>query len=344
MEEDGGCGQEGKSTLFASLCSFAWGEKELFLVAAASVMRRDSQVYLNACLEPQELICWYCLLCACVCVGLQLVCFKVKRSLSSLRSLMERTNTEHDLQLAMMNLILLTALNTKATNSLPHHPPKSAHLTPQIYPLPQAPLNISTTSPATASSRILCSKNPFKSPQNASVSNTALPLNPCATTGPPPDPPASPFSTTPLFSTTPPLPPTSTAFFPTLPLHPPITITPNSNPPVPPPTSPAATNISFKLRVSGTGFLFNNNLIFSTGIPVSSATASLMSSAEVVVRGSEVRVRSRGGLRRERMWIGRGGVEGVEPGAGVVVVVVGLRGRRGGGFWEGRRGRVYCFV
>lgn len=70
-----------------------------------------------------------------------------------------------------------------------------------------------------------------------------------------------------------------------------------------------------------------------------------MSSAEVVARGSEVRVRSRGGLRRERMWIGRGGVEGVEPGAGVVVVVVvGLRGRRGGGFWEGRRGRVYCFV
>lgn len=30
-------------------------------------MRRDSQVYLNACLEPRELICWYCLLCACVC-------------------------------------------------------------------------------------------------------------------------------------------------------------------------------------------------------------------------------------------------------------------------------------
>lgn len=44
------------------------------------------------------------------------------------------------------------------------------------------------------------------------------------------------------------------------------------------------------------------------------------------------------------MWRGR---EGVEPGAGEVVVVegeglLGLRGRRGGGRWVGRRGRVYC--
>lgn len=90
--------------------------------------------------------------------------------------------------------------------------------------------------------------------------------------------------------------------------------------------------------------MFNSNLIFSTGIPVSAATASLTSSAEVVARGREERVRSRGGLRRERMWRGR---EGVEPGAGEVVVVegeglLGLRGRRGGGRWVGRRGRVYC--
>lgn len=62
-----GADGRGNQLFFASLCSFAWGEKELFLDAAASVMRRDSQVYLNACLEPRELICWYCLLCACVC-------------------------------------------------------------------------------------------------------------------------------------------------------------------------------------------------------------------------------------------------------------------------------------
>lgn len=66
-----------------------------------------------------------------------------------------------------------------------------------------------------------------------------------------------------------------------------------------------------------------------------------MSKAEVVASGSEARVKSSGGLRRERMWIGRDW-EGVEPGAGEVGEgAVGLRGRRGGGFWEGRRGRVY---
>lgn len=109
MEEEGGGGWTdrrrkmrtrggGDQLFFVSLCSFAWGEKELFFVAAASVMRRDSQDYLNACLEPWELTCWYCLLCAYVCVGLQLACLKVKRmrSSSSLGSLMERTeNTEH---------------------------------------------------------------------------------------------------------------------------------------------------------------------------------------------------------------------------------------------------------
>lgn len=135
-----GADRRGNQLFFASLCSFAWGEKELFLVAAASVMRRVSQVYLNACLEPRELICWYCLLCACVCVGLQLVCFKVKRSLSSLRSLMERTNTEHDLQLAMMNLILLTALNTKATYQFPPPPsPKVCPPHPPNLPPPPSP-------------------------------------------------------------------------------------------------------------------------------------------------------------------------------------------------------------
>lgn len=43
-------------------------------------MRRDSQDYLNACLEPRELTCWYCLLCAYVCVGFAIGVFKGKKN------------------------------------------------------------------------------------------------------------------------------------------------------------------------------------------------------------------------------------------------------------------------
>lgn len=146
MEDEEGRG--GNELFFVSLCRRLLGaKKSLFLLLQRPLCAATRLARLSECLPRVSGVdlLGLSLVCGCVSVGLQLVCFKVKRmrSSSSLGSLIARTeDTEHNSQLAMMNLMQLAALNTKATNSLPpqFHPPKVCSAPPShLHDLPPPP-------------------------------------------------------------------------------------------------------------------------------------------------------------------------------------------------------------
>lgn len=156
------------------------------------------------------------------------------------------------------------------------------------------------------SSFSLCTKNPFKSPQNSSVSRTSFPLIPAAGT-------AASTSTS-----------ISSAFPLVMAAAPPMTITLNSSLDF---SSPSA-NKSFRILLSGTGFLAYRSRILGIGMLVCDSKVSFKERIEVLSGREESEI-SRGGLRMDlRTTV----TLGSEPG---IVLAFLVRGR-------GFLGSMYC--